>query len=156
MKSILTLSALFISVLAFGQEKQTPEPKAQGQAVEQSQSSGAPQGEVINARSSIMEARFDLFIANRVDPPLDRTGLALKDKEGLCKIHHKPLRKATIPMLYGLSPGPTYSIETEKKLFPNALTDIDAGCIVMRLKEATVLQCQKCIKAKTEWLNSQK
>ena len=39
---------------------------------------------------------------------------------------------------------------------PNALTSVEAGCLVMPAKEAIVLQCQKCIKAKTKWAKSKR
>ena len=156
MKSILMVTGLLMLPFAFGQEKQTSEPKAQRQSSEQSQSPGNSQVEGVNNLSDIQADSLGLVMANRVSAPLDRTGHALKDKEGLCKVHHETLRKATIPVLYGLRPGPRYSKKTEERLFPNAVTDIDAGCIVMPVKEAIVLQCQHCLESKTKWIKSQK
>jgi len=146
MKSILMITALLVSAFAFGQEKQSPEPKAERQSADQPQPSRPSQGETIINLSDVIEIRAGL--------PVDWTERALKDKKGLCKVHHEPLRKATVPMLYGLMPGPPYPIETEERLFPNALTSVEAGCVVMPAKEAIVLQCQKCIKAKTKWAKS--
>jgi hypothetical protein len=148
MKSILMIIALLVSVFAFGQEKQPPEPKAERQSAEQSQPSGNSQGEAI--------INLPIVTANRAGLPVDWTKRALKNKEGLCKVHHETLRKATVPMLYGLMPGPPYSLETEERFFPNALTSVEAGCVVMPAKEAIVLQCQKCIKAKTKWAKSKR
>jgi hypothetical protein len=150
MKSILMITALLVSVFAFGQEKQPSEPKAERQSADQPQPSRPSQGAAINNLSDVTENRIGLAIANRTGLPLDWTRRALKDKEGLCKVHHETLRKATVPMLYGLRPSPHYSKETEERLFPNALTGVEAGCIVMPAKAAIVLQCQKCIKAKTK------
>src|SRR5215510_9506646 len=156
MKSILMVTALLMSALAFGQEKQIPEPKAQRQSAEQSQSTGNSQVEGINNLSDAVANHIGLVVANSAGLPLDRTRRALKDKEGLCKVHHETLRKTTVPMLYGLRPGPPYSKETEERLFPNALTGVEAGCIVMPAKEAIVLQCQKRIEAKTKWTKSKR
>src|SRR5262249_2900407 len=118
--------------------------------------SGYSQVEGINNLSDILADRPDLVMANRVGAPLDRTKHALKEEEGLCKVHRESLRKATIPVLYGLRQAPRNSKETEMRLFPNAVTDIDAGCIVMPIKEAIVLQCQHCLEAKSKWIKSQK
>jgi len=148
MKSILMITTLLMSALAFGQEKQAPEPKAERQSADQSQSSGNSQGKVFLDLSDVL--------ANRNVPPRDWTEHALKDKKGLCKVHHQTLRKATIPILYGMIPGPPYPIETEERLFPNALNSVEAGCIVMPVKEAIVLQCQKCIEAKAKWAKSKR
>jgi len=57
-------------------------------------------------------------------------------------------------MLYGLLQGLPYSKETEEGLFPNAHTSVEAGCIAMPVKEAIVLQCQKCLEAKKKWVES--
>jgi hypothetical protein len=154
MKSILMIATLLISALALGQEKRFPEPKAEKLLTEQSQSSGPPQGNAITNLSDVIENRIGLAIANRADLPVDWTKRALKDEEGLCKVHHEKLTRATVPVLYGFRPGPPYSKETEEGLFPNAITSVEAGCIVMRVKEAIVLQCQKCIEAKTKWAKS--
>jgi hypothetical protein len=148
MKSILMITALLVSVFAFGQEKQSPEPKAERQSADQPQPSRPSQGETIINLSDVIEIRAGL--------PVDRTERALKDKKGLCKVHHEKLTRATVPMLYGLMPGPPYPVETEERLFPNALTSVEAGCLVMPAKEAIVLQCQKCIKAKTKWAKSKR
>src|SRR5262245_35415355 len=117
MKSILLITALLISPLAFGQEKRAPEPKAERQSVEQSQSSGNLQGKVIVDPSDVLSNRIGLAIANRAGLPFDWTKRALKDEEGLCKVHHEELKRAMVPMLYGLMPGPPYSKETEELLF---------------------------------------
>ena len=148
MKSILMITALLLSVFAFGQEKQPSEPKAGRQSAERSQPSGNSQGEAI--------INLPIVPANRAGMPVDWTERALKDKKGLCKVHHEKLTRASVPMLYGLTPGPPYPIETEERLFPNALTSVEAGCVVMPAKDAIVLQCQKCIKAKTKWANSKR
>ena len=148
MKSILMIAALLVSVFAFGQEKQSPEPKAERQSAEQSQPSGNSQGETI--------INLPIVTANRAGLPVDWTERALKDKKGLCKVHHEKLTRATVPMFYGLMPGPPYPVETEERLFPNALTSAEGGCVVMPAKEAIALQCQKCIKAKTKWAKSKR
>jgi hypothetical protein len=148
MKSILMITALLTSALVFGQEKQAPEPKAERQSAEQPQPSGNSQGEAIINLSDVL--------ANRPGLPIDWTRRALKDEEGFCKVHHEQLRKATVPVRYGLMPGPPYPPKTEERLFPNALTNVEAGCIVMPAKEAIVLQCQKCIEAKTKWAKSKR
>ena len=148
MKIILMITALLVSVFAFGQEKQSPEPKAERQSADHPQPSRPSQGAAIINLSDVIEIHAGL--------PVDWTNRALKDKEGLCKVHHEKLTRATVPMLYGLMPGPSYPIETEERLFPNALTSVEAGCLVMPAKEAIVLQCQKCIKAKTKWTKSKR
>ena len=156
MKSMLMTTALLVSVFAFGQEKQSPEPKADRQSADQPQPSRPSQGAAITNLSDVIEDRIGFAIANRAGLPVHWTNRALKDKEGLCKVHHEKLTRATVPMLYGLMPGPPYPIETEERLFPNALTSVEAGCLVMPAKEAIVLQCQKCIKAKTKWAKSKR
>ena len=145
MKSILMITALLMGVLAFEQENRSPGHNARSQSFEHSQSSSNSQGKAIVNLSDVL--------ANRGVRPLDWTEHALKDKKGLCKVHHVALSKATVPILYGLTPGPPYSKETEERLFPNAITGFEGGCIIMHAKEALVLQCQKCIKAKTKWAN---
>jgi hypothetical protein len=154
MKSILMVTALLMSALAFAQEKQTPESKVQKQSAEQSQSPGNSQVEGINNQSDALADHIGLVIANHTGMPFDWTSRALKDKKGLCKVHHEQLRKATVPVLYGLTPGPPYTQKTKEKLFPNSLISVEAGCLVTPTKEAIVLQCQKCIEAKTKWANS--
>jgi hypothetical protein len=156
MKSILMVTALLMSALAFAQEKQTPESKVQKQSAEQSQSPGNSQVEGINNQSDALADHIGLVIANRTGPPFDWTERALMDKKGLCKTHHEQLRKATVPVLYGLRPSPPYHKKTEERLFPNALTSVEGGCLVMPTKEATVLLCQKCIEAKTKWAKSKR
>jgi hypothetical protein len=156
MKSILMVTALLMSALAFAQEKQTPEPKVQKQSAEQSQSPGNSQVKGINNQSDTLADHIGLVIANRTGPPFDWTERALMDKKGLCKTHHEQLRKATVPVLYGLRPSPPYHKKTEERLFPNALTSVEGGCLVMPTKEATVLLCQKCIEAKTKWAKSKR
>jgi len=156
MKSILMVTASLMSALAFAQEKQTPEPKVQKQSAEQSQSPGNSQVEGINKQSDALADHIGLVIANRTGMPFDWTNRALKDKKGLCKVHHEQLRKATVPVFYGLMPGPPYTKKTEERLFPNSLTRVEPGCLVAPTKEAIVLQCQKCIEAKTKWAKSKK
>jgi hypothetical protein len=156
MKSILMITALLVSVSAFGQEKQSPDLNAGRQSADQPQPSRPSQDADITNLSDVIEIRTGLAIANRAGLPIDWTKRALKDKEGLCKVHHEKLAKATVPMLYGLMPSPPYPVETEERLFPNALTSVEAGCVVMPAKEAIVLQCQKCIKAKTKWVKSKR
>jgi hypothetical protein len=156
MKSILMVTALLMSALAFAQEKQTPESKVQKQSAEQSQSPGNSQVEGINNQSDALADHIGLVIANHTGMPFDWTSRALKDKKGLCKVHHEQLRKATVPVLYGLRPSPPYHKKTEERLFPNALTSVEGGCLVMPTKEATVLLCQKCIEAKTKWAKSKR
>jgi hypothetical protein len=148
MKSLLMITALLVSVFAFGQEKQSSAPKADRRSADQPQPSRPSQGETI--------INLPIVTANRAGLPVDWTKRALKDKEGLCKVHHEKLTRVTVPMLYGLMPGPPYPVETEERLFPNALTSVEAGCVVMPAKEAIVLQCQKCIKAKTKWTKSKR
>jgi hypothetical protein len=156
MKSILMVTALLMSSLAFAQEKQTTDPKVQKQSAEQSQSPGNSQVEGINNLSNTLADHIGIVIANRTGMPFDWTNRALKDKEGLCKVHHETLNKTTVPVFYGLRPGPPYSKETENRLFPNAITGVDGGCALAPVKEAMVLQCQKCIEAKTKWAESKK
>jgi hypothetical protein len=156
MKSILMVTALLMSALAFAQEKQTPEPKVQKQSTEQSKPPGNSQVEGIKNQSDALADHIGLVIANHTGPPFDWTERALKDKKGLCKVHHEQLRKATVPVLYGLRPGPPYHQKTAERLFPNALTSVEAGCLVTPTKDSIVLQCQKCIAAKTKWAESKK
>ena len=73
MKSILMVTALLVSVFAFGQEKQPPEPKAERQSAEQSQPSGNSQAETI--------INLPIVTANRAGPSVDWTERALKDNE---------------------------------------------------------------------------
>jgi hypothetical protein len=148
MKGILIVTPLIINALAFVNESAPTGYNAQRQSAKQSQSSGSSQAKVIT----------DLPIspANRGVPPLDLTGHALKDKKGLCKVHHQTLKMVTVPIKYGLTPGPPYSPKTEEKRFPNAVVSVERGCLVMPVKEAFVLQCQKCVEAKTKWAKSKR
>jgi len=156
MKSFLMIIALLVSVFAFGQEKQSPEPKAERQSADHPQPSRPTQGAAITDLSDVIADRIGLAIANRAGLPVDWTKRASKDEEGLCKVHHELLTRATVPVLYGFRPGQPYSKETEERLFPNAITSVEAGCLVMPAKEAIVIQCQKCIKAKTKWAKSKR
>jgi hypothetical protein len=151
MKSIPMVIVLLISALAFAQEKQTSEPRGQKQSAEQSQPSGNSQVEGIKNQSDALADHIGIVIAKRTGPSFDWTTRVLKDRKGLCKAHHERLRKATVPVLYGLMPGPPYSKKTEERLFPNALTSVEAGCLVTPTKEGIVLQCQKCIEARMSW-----
>jgi hypothetical protein len=156
MKSILMVTGSLIIASALAQENRTPVPKAQSQSAEQSKSTAKSNVEGIINLSDILAESLDLYIANRAGLPLDRTRLAIVDEEGLCKVHHEKLSKVTIPILYGFRPGRGYPKEIEQRLFPNGVTDIDAGCMVMPAKEAIVLQCQQCLEAKSDWIKSQR
>jgi hypothetical protein len=77
---------------------------------------------------------------------------ALMDKEGRCKVHHHYLEVAVVPIIYGLMPGLSKEYyEAERSKFPNAVTQHQAGCLAMGAKEARVLQCRKCLRAKKEY-----
>jgi hypothetical protein len=92
------------------------------------------------------------FLQNRFQFTQDLTGKALKDKQGLCAVHHHELKVVHVPIIYGLVPGYAYPAEVVKKSFPNAATEIFGGCMVMSTKEAKVLRCELCMAFKLRWL----
>jgi len=55
MKSILMITALLVSVFAFGQEKQPHEPKPERQSADQPQPSRHSQGAAITNLSDVIE-----------------------------------------------------------------------------------------------------
>ena len=71
MKSILMITALLVSVFAFGQEKQSPEPKAERQSADQPQPSRPSQDAAITNLSDVIENRIGLAIANGAGLPVD-------------------------------------------------------------------------------------
>ena len=84
--------------------------------------------------------------------PLSLLDRAVTSERGLCAVHHHPLKAAAVPITYGLVPGPGRKfVEARRKHFPNAVTSHEGGCLVMCAKEARVLQCEKCLKAKAAW-----
>ena len=137
MKSILRASLLLSTAFAFGQDN--PVPKAQAQ----------PPG--TTKREAAVVVDLSEVIKRNVPSPMDVTERALKDRRGLCRVHHEVLRAATVPILYGLRPAPLYPPRVEENLFPNAFTGVGGGCPVMPRKEAVVLQCPKCVRARERW-----
>ena len=123
-----------LSVLSFAQANQNPKPEA---------SQDVRGGEIL-----------ELPILLRCDesPPLNLLNKAVVDERGLCKLHHQTLKAAIIPIEYGLLPGKGREFyEAQKRLFPNAATRYEGGCLVMCVKQAEVLQCHQCLRAKAEW-----
>ena len=77
---------------------------------------------------------------------------AVTDKNGGCRVHHAPLKEATVPIVYGLLVGPSPKfVEAERKHFPNGVPWIAGGCLVMSTTEARVLHCRKCLRARDEY-----
>ncbi len=129
MKSVkVILAGLSLSVLSLAQTSQQPKPVASPNVTQ-------PQ---------ILELPL-----RRESAPIILFERGLKDKEGRCKVHHHHLEVAVVPIIYGLMPGHGKEYcEAERSKFPNAITRHEAGCLVMSAKEAKVLQCQKCLKAR--------
>jgi len=88
---------------------------------------------------------------DRISQPLNLFGRAARDERGRCRAHHQLLREALVPIVYGLLPGTVTDRERESNEFPNAMTGYEGGCLVMGAKEAKVLQCRKCLRARKEW-----
>src|SRR5215469_7019680 len=86
----------------------------------------------------------------RIGQPLVLFDRAVKDEKGKCRVHHQRLKVALVPIVYGLLPGSGKDYDTERREFPNAITSYEGGCIVMAAKQANVLQCQKCLKARKD------
>ena len=99
----------------------------------------------------------ELPIMQREGPPWVMFDRAARDEKGRCAVHRHPLAVALVPIAYGLMPGPGPAfLGAERRLFPNALTRVEGGCLVMNVKEAKVLQCQKCLRAKERWLRARR
>jgi hypothetical protein len=99
----------------------------------------------------------ELPITQREEPPWVMFDQAARDEKGSCAVHRHPLNVALVPITYGLTPGPGPAfLRAERRLFPNALTRVEGGCLVMNVKEAKVLQCQKCLRAKERWLRARR
>jgi len=123
-----------LSVLSFARANQNPKPEA------------AP---ATNGREIL-----ELPTLPRCDksPPFNLLDKAVVDERGLCKLHHQTLKVTVIPIDYGLMPEKGREFyEAQKKLFPNATTRYEAGCLVTCVKQAEVLQCHQCLRAKAEW-----
>ena len=88
---------------------------------------------------------------DRISQPLNLFERAARDERGRCRAHHQRLREALVPIVYGLLPGSVTDRERESNEFPNAMTRYEGGCLVMDAKEAKVLQCRKCLRARKEW-----
>ena len=84
--------------------------------------------------------------------PANYTFRAETDSEGLCKVHHERLKRVTVPIVYGITAAFPYSKNAERNSFPNAIVRIDGGCTPHGPKEAIVLLCEKCLKAREEWI----
>jgi hypothetical protein len=75
----------------------------------------------------------------------DFTKFAALDTQGLCAVHHQPLKKAIVEILYGAI------IESEeigrKEFFPNATYWINGGRVVSSNSkdQALVLHCARCL-----------
>jgi hypothetical protein len=83
----------------------------------------------------------------------DFTKFAALDTQGLCAVHHQPLKKAIVEILYG------HIIDFQeigrKEFFPNATDCINGGCVVSSNSKdlALVLQCARCLEEReTRWL----
>jgi hypothetical protein len=96
-------------------------------------------------------------LKNRVVPPDDYTNRAVTDDHGLCAVHHHELTRTIVPINYGLIPGVAMDNfrEVERTHFPNSITQIEGGCLVMDVKQAIVLQCDACLKARAKYFKHQ-
>lgn len=140
MQRLLMTVALCLSVSSFAQtpqEIQTTKP---------------------DISTNIMSKQIvDLSLIPRTPPPAaERFDLAVTDEKGLCKIHHQLLSVAKIPIQYGFLPAMGVEKRIEKAKFPNAITEIEGGCVVIEVKEAKVLHCPKCLAAKRKWIEDRK
>jgi len=95
--------------------------------------------------------------ATTLEPYEDCTGSAGLDDQGLCAVHHCALKKALVPIHYGLIMDPK-EIDREK-FFPNAADWFRGGCVISpdSKHQALVLQCARCLEEReTRWLQFKK
>ena len=143
MKTILIVVALALSALTLGYAPPESLAQAPSPSLEQSPTGKGSQTTIID---------LGRILENRVVPPINFTSKAVKDGKGLCAVHHHVLKESVVPVVYGMMLSPPYPLEIVHRLFPNAMTRVEPGCIVMPEKQAVVLQCEKCLKSKELWL----
>jgi hypothetical protein len=94
------------------------------------------------------------FLQQQPAPPLNYKSHAAVDTNGNCRVHHLPLREATIPLEYGwrmLLPQTIKLEEAKDKFFPNSILAFDQGCVVLPFTEALVLHCSRCLSEREQW-----
>jgi hypothetical protein len=102
------------------------------------------------AEGILVECPFDGFYVD----PLARTAEPVRverDEPGECQVHHKPLVEGLASIHYGLAAIRKASHEDEARLFPNALTVINAGCLRWPANRALVRYCPACRDAEKAW-----
>jgi hypothetical protein len=79
-----------------------------------------------------------------------------KEVETRCKVHHIPLKKDKVELIYGLMGFDGDYRKARKRLFPNSNQEAYGGCVVDNPIYAEVLYCEKCRKAEMKWEEQQK
>lgn len=73
-------------------------------------------------------------------------------EEKKCEVHTTVLKKAEVPVSYGLPYFDEELIEARKKLFPNSKKSVLGGCVVGSMGRFTEeLVCEECREAETAW-----
>jgi hypothetical protein len=142
-KVIAIIMTIICLAVASAQEGRSPVLEKGDTPLKETQPTDKIQETVIVDLSDLLRNRFN-FIE-------DLTGKALKDKQGLCAIHHHELKEAQVSIIYGLVPVSPFPPAIVKVSFPNAITEVEGGCTVMSVREAKVLQCEKCLASKKRW-----
>jgi hypothetical protein len=84
------------------------------------------------------------------------TGEGLGAEEKLCPVHHIPLKKEKLKIVYGLVVEPCDSSDrnaASEKHFPYANPVVYGGCIIFpnSPKDKEVLYCSKCRDVEKKW-----
>src|SRR2546430_757653 len=78
------------------------------------------------------------------------------DEEKLCPVHHVPLKKEKLQILYGLVADPCDIFDRAKaseKYFPYPNSVVYGGCLIFpdSPKDTEVLYCPKCREVEKTW-----
>src|SRR4051812_37215675 len=74
-------------------------------------------------------------------------------KSNLCEVHHVPMIKTNVPIVYGLLRFDDWgnALMAARTNFPHADNWVGGGCIVSMPKEATIYLCPECLAARQKW-----
>ncbi|HVF48728.1 MAG TPA: energy transducer TonB [Pyrinomonadaceae bacterium] len=109
----------------------------------------------VAAQSEHVRAAASPFyvVVNPPAPPdtVDHTPTDAENKT--CEVHQIKLERDKVGILYGLRMLEAEPDDAPQRLFPNASTEVEGGCVITddSPKYALVLYCRECRKAKRTW-----
>jgi TonB family protein len=97
---------------------------------------------------------YGVKVAFRRAKPADTINMIPKGGRRVCQVHHVPLRRGVVPLLYYISADyPDGYYEASQKLFPNANSSARGSDVHYEdsPEHAVVLYCPKCRMAERAW-----